>query len=77
MPFVAVDRISKFVVAKLFDSMKQLDAAEFLRHMIGRIPCKIRIILTDNGIQFTNISQRSKPTAFNIYVERITLSIGD
>ena len=64
--FVAIDRTSKFVVARLFDSMKQCDAAKFLRYVIEKIPYKIHTILTDNGIQFTNISQRSKPTAFDM-----------
>ena len=64
--FVAIDRTSKFVVARLFDSMRQVDAANFLKYVIGRIPYKIHTILTDNGIQFTNISQGSKSTAFDI-----------
>ena len=68
--FVAIDRTSKFVVAKLFNSMKQLDAADFLLHVLERIPYKIHTILTDNGIQFTNISQKSKPTAFDIICKK-------
>ena len=32
-----------------------MNAAQFLRNLIGIVPYKIHTILTDNGVQFTNL----------------------
>ncbi len=52
--FVAIDRTSKFAYAELHEHAGKLEAAQFLRHLIAAVPYHIQIILTDNGIQFTN-----------------------
>jgi transposase-like protein len=52
--FVAIDRTSKFVYVELLEKYGKVEAAQFLRNVIQRIPYKIHTILTDNGIQFTN-----------------------
>ncbi len=52
--FVAIDRTSKFVYAKLYQRQTKPIAVEFLQELIERAPYRIEIILTDNGIQFTN-----------------------
>ncbi len=52
--FVAIDRTSKFVYVELLKKYGKAEAAQFLRNLIQVVPYKIHIILTDNGIQFTN-----------------------
>ena len=50
--FVAIDRTSKFAVAKLVDKANRKTAWEFLEAVLEAVPYKIHTILTDNGIQF-------------------------
>jgi len=61
--FVAIDRTSKFVVAKLFDRATTESAKTFLETVISTVPYhRIHTILTDNGIQFaafTTVQNRS------------------
>jgi transposase InsO family protein len=52
--FVAIDRTSKFVFVELYDKAGKMNAAKFLRHLIEAAPYTIHIILTDNGVQFTD-----------------------
>lgn len=54
--FVAIDRTSKFVYVELLEKYGKVEAAQFLRNLIKTVPYRINIILTDNGIQFTNRS---------------------
>ena len=62
--FVAIDRTSKFAVAKLFDRATMEHAKEFLEQLIETVPYKINTILTDNGIQFADLPKnRQGPTA--------------
>jgi transposase InsO family protein len=51
--FVAIDRTSKFVFAKLVEQANRVTASAFLVELIALVPYKIRTVLTDNGIQFT------------------------
>lgn len=53
--FVAIDRTSKFVVAKLYDRATMRSAREFLETLIKAVPYHISIVLTDNGIQFADL----------------------
>ena len=53
--FVAIDRTSKFVVAKLFDRATTESAKTFLETVISNVPYRIHTILTDNGIQFADL----------------------
>src|SRR6056297_193738 len=46
--FVAIDRTSKFAVAKLADKADHKTAWEFLEHLLKTVPYKIHTILTDN-----------------------------
>jgi transposase-like protein len=50
--FVAVDRTSKLVFARIYRRATKLAAAAFLRVLIKTVPYKIHTILTDNGAQF-------------------------
>ena len=53
--FVAIDRTSKFVFAKLYDKAITKNAKDFLEQLIQNVPYKIHTILTDNGIQFADL----------------------
>ncbi|WP_245298678.1 IS481 family transposase, partial [Methylobacterium platani] len=52
--FVAIDCTSKFAFVRLVESAGKMEAAQFLRDLILAVPYRIHIVLTDNGIQFTN-----------------------
>ena len=51
--FVAVDRVSKFAFAEVHERATRRIAADFLRHLIDRLPYHVHTVLTDNGFQFT------------------------
>ncbi len=44
-------------------------AAQFLRNLVEHLPYKVRTILTDNGIRFTN--RRSDKSAFEHIFDRV------
>jgi IS30 family transposase len=67
--FVAVDRVSKFTFAEVHEQATRPITAEFLRHLIEAVPYRIHIILTDNGIQFTN--QQRHRYAFKHIFDRL------
>jgi transposase InsO family protein len=52
--FVAIDRTSKYAYVELHTKYGKMQAAQFLRNLIARVPYKIHTVLTDNGVQFTN-----------------------
>jgi transposase-like protein len=52
--FVAIDRTSKFAYTELHKKAGKMIAAQFLHNLLNAIPYKLHIVLTDNGIQFTN-----------------------
>ena len=51
--FVAIDRTSKVAFAELHPQATRLVAADFLRRVLEKLPCKVHTVLTDNGVQFT------------------------
>ena len=51
--FVAIDRTSKFAIAKLYKNQTNESSIHFLNHILKFCPYKIHTILTDNGAQFT------------------------
>jgi len=53
--FVAIDRTSKFAFVELHKEAGKMIAAQFLRNLIAAVPYTIHTVLTDNGIQFTNM----------------------
>jgi len=55
---VATDRTPKFTYVELHNTATKPLAAEFLRNVIKILPYKIHTVLTDNGIQFTNLKVR-------------------
>jgi len=52
--FVAVDRTSKLVFARIYRKATKLAAAAFLKVLVKTVPYKIHTILTDNGVQFVD-----------------------
>jgi hypothetical protein len=62
--FVAIDRTSKFAYAELHEKANRWTATDFLKALIKVVPYKIHAVLTDNGIQFTDLPKnRIGPTA--------------
>ena len=53
--FVAIDRTSKFVIAKLYKRATTESARSFLETLIAAVPYRIHTALTDNGIQFADL----------------------
>ena len=62
--FVAIDRTSKFVMAKLYDRARTENSRAFLEELVAAVPYRIHTVLTDNGIQFADFPKnRTGPTA--------------
>ena len=62
--YVGIDRTSKFAFAELVEKANAATARAFLAALVAAVPYKIKIVLTDNGIQFADLPKnRSKPTA--------------
>jgi hypothetical protein len=55
--FVAIDRTSKFAVARLYEEATRPTACQFLQKLLEVVPYRIHTLLTDNGIQFGPSSQ--------------------
>lgn len=53
--FVAIDRTSKFVAAKLYERATMKSARDFLEELVETVPYPIHTVLTDNGIQFADL----------------------
>ncbi len=62
--FVAIGRITKFCIAKLYKDQTSSIAVKFLQKVIASYLCKITKILTDNGLQFTHRKGISKVHGF-------------
>jgi transposase InsO family protein len=61
--FVAVDRTSKLIFARLYRKATKLAAAAFLRMLARTVPYKIHTVLTDNGVQFVDRYQGTSVTS--------------
>ena len=62
--FVGLDRTSKFAFVQLVDRANTVTASAFLDALVEAVPYDIRIVLTDNGIQFADLPKnRNGPTA--------------
>lgn len=62
--FVAIDRTSKFAVARLVEKANRKTAWEFLESLLEAVPYRIHTILTDNGIQFAD-QPRNRNTIYS------------
>lgn len=58
--YVAIDRTSKFALAKLYKSKTRNTACDFLRYVLEKVPYMVDVILTDNGLEFTDIARGSE-----------------
>lgn len=71
--YVAVDRTSKLVFARIYRKATKLAAAGFLKSLVRTVPYKIHTVLTDNGVQFVQL-QRGQSRSYLIYIfERVCL----
>jgi transposase-like protein len=87
--YVAVDRTSKLVFARIYRSATKLAAAGFLKSLVRTVPYKIHTVLTDNpvlsdcrrqavegGVQFVQL-QRGQSRSYLIHIfERVSLENG-
>jgi transposase InsO family protein len=53
--FVAIDRTSKFAFVELHEKADRPTAARFLQALIAAVPYRLHTVLTDNGLQFTDL----------------------
>lgn len=67
--FVAIDRTSKFAFVELHREAGKMIAAQFLRNLVAAVPYAIHTVLTDNGIQFTNMAHHKY--AFHHIFDRV------
>ena len=67
--FVAIDRTSKFAFVELHQEAGKMIAAQFLRNLVAAVPYVIHTVLTDNGIQFTNMAHHKY--AFHHIFDRV------
>lgn len=66
--FVAIDRTSKLTFAELHPEATAERAADFWQRVVEAVPYRIHTVLTDNGVQFTQLPHRrsvSKPHLFD------------
>lgn len=66
--FVAIDRTSKFTVAKLYKQKTIASSSDFLKYVIQTVPYVIEKILTDNGMEYTDMmTHNGKPSGVHIF----------
>ena len=58
--FVAIDRTAKFAFVALHEKADRPTAARFLKDLISAVPYRVHIVLTDNGLQFTDLPRIRK-----------------
>jgi transposase InsO family protein len=74
--YVAVDRTSKLVFARIYRNATKLAAAGFLKSLVRTVPYRIHTVLTDNGVQFVQL-QRGQSRSYLIHIfERVCLENG-
>jgi len=63
--FVAIDRATRWVYLEIRQDKSARSATSFLKRLIEKAPFKIKVILTDNGKEFTDrfsVSGERRPT---------------
>ncbi len=65
--FVAIDRTSKLAFAELHPEATAARATDFWQRVVTAVPYTITKVLTDNGVQFTQLPhrQRAEPHLFD------------
>ena len=61
--FVAIDRTSKLAFAELHAEATAVGAADFWQRVVAAVPYAIATVLTDNGVQFTQLPHRRRTEA--------------
>lgn len=74
--YVAVDRTSKLVFARIYRKATKLVAAGFLKSLIRTVPYQIHTVLTDNGVQFAQF-ERGTGLSFPHIFGRVCLENGN
>ena len=59
--FVAIDRTRKVAFADWQAHATQATATAFLERVLAKLPYKVHIVLTDNGVQFTHLPHQAPP----------------
>ena len=62
--FVAIDHTSKVAFAELHPRAARVVAAEFLRRVLDKLPCKVHTVLTDNRVQFAPQAHQFLPSRY-------------
>jgi Integrase core domain len=67
--YVAIDRATRWVYFKTYPTQTNQSSIDFLNEVNNRFPFEIKIILTDNGTQFTDrfTSQQQEPTGNHVF----------
>ena len=52
--FVGIDRATRWIYLEILPEKSASNASDFLKRFIDKVPFKIKIILTDNGKEFTD-----------------------
>jgi transposase InsO family protein len=58
--FLAIDRVTKFAYVELHERATTMTGGAFMRGVVEAFPCKIRKVLTDNGVPFTPTAGTNK-----------------
>lgn len=74
--YVAVDRTSKLVFARIYRKATKLAAAAFLKVLVKSVPYKIHTVLTDNGVQFVQLQRGQSRGRLDHIFERACLENG-
>nr|WP_175489710.1 DDE-type integrase/transposase/recombinase [Kushneria avicenniae] len=66
--FVAVDRTSKFVHARLYQKANRDQSTAFLEDVVQQVPYQVHMVLTDNGAQLAKRrgTETCKPHRFDV-----------
>lgn len=72
--FVAIDRATRWVFMRTYRDQTEKSSVDFLRRLKQAAPMKIRIILTDNGSQFTDrfTSAARRPSGQHVFDTQCT-----
>ena len=65
--FVAVDRTSKPVFARICRTAGKMTARGFLLSRLRSVPYRVHTVLTDNGAQFVDHREAGTPTPFHCF----------
>jgi IS30 family transposase len=73
--FVAIDRTSKFAFVELVVRADMQAAAAFLEALIAAVSYHIHTVLTDNGIQFADLTKNRRDLTVSSAVTLLTGSV--